>query len=290
MARFDFAAGDAPENITVNPDGSLTLSMLGASANKPPKLMRITSSGHRTTLADGHQGDQITGNTRGSDGTVYYNVQSEDASRAGVWKLPPHGHPQRLAALPADGLPNGLAIDPADRTLYAADSLKGTVWAVPVSGGPATAWLTGPTLAPDPDASLKLGANGLRFHNGAVWVTNFNQGTLLRIPVTAHGAPGRVHTVTGDLTDADDFSFLNDCSDIVFAAQNDPTDRITVVHPNGTTQTVLTAHDGLASPTATAVRAKQLYVTNAGLNPPHEAKLQRGTINLDALTARTRHH
>ncbi|WP_328745976.1 SMP-30/gluconolactonase/LRE family protein [Streptomyces sp. NBC_00285] len=288
-AAFDFASGDSPENITTNPDGSLTVSMLGVPANKPPKLVHITASGQRTTLVGGHLGDQITGNTRGDDGTVYYNVDSDDASRNGTWKLPPHGRPQRLAALP-DGLPNGLAIDQAGRTLYAADSLNGTVWAVPVSGGAARVWLTGPELAPDPNASLKLGVNGVRFHKGAVWVSNFNQGTLLRIPVTAHETPGPIRTVADNLPDLDDFSFLNNRSDTVFAAQNDPTDRVSVVHANGAHESALTVDDGLASPTTTAVRGNQLYIANAGLNAPHDAKLQRGTINLDTLTTHPRHH
>ncbi|MFD7283488.1 SMP-30/gluconolactonase/LRE family protein [Streptomyces sp. NPDC059862] len=285
VAPFDFTAGEAPENITVNPDHSVTVSMLGAPAGKRPQLVRIAPSGHRTVLAVGQRGDQITGNTRGSDGTVYYNVQSSHASRNGVWKLPPSGQPQRIAALPTDGVPNGLAIDPAEQRLYVADSLKSTVWAVPVSGGSATAWLTDPALAPDPYASLSLGANGLRFHNGAVWVSNFNKGTLLSIPVTPTGAPDRIHTVTSSLTAVDDFSFLSDRSDVVFAAENDPTDQVAVVYPNGTTKTVLTASDGLASPTATAVRGKRLYITHAGLTKPHDAKLQRGNINLRALLA-----
>ncbi|MEU1804750.1 hypothetical protein [Streptomyces sp. NPDC019937] len=290
MAACDFASGDSPENITVDPDGSLTVSLLGAPARKPPKLIRITSSGHRTTLVSGHLGDQITGNTRGSDGTVSYNVASDDASRNGTWKLPPHGRPERLAALPVDGLLNGLAIDPTGRALYAADSRSGTVWAMPASGGPARVWLTGPALAPDPKASLKLGVNGVRFHKGAVWVSNFNQGTLLRIPVTVHGTPGAIHTVADKLPDVDDFSFLDSRSDTVFAAQNDPTDRISVVPPNGTAQTAPTAADGLASPTTTAVHGNQLYIANAGLNAPHDAKLQRATISLGALEAHPRHH
>ncbi|MCX5097691.1 SMP-30/gluconolactonase/LRE family protein [Streptomyces sp. NBC_00365] len=288
-AAFDFAAGDSPENINVNPDGSLTVSLLGVPANKPPKLIRITPSGQRTTLVDGHLGDQITGNTRGSDGTVYYNVDSDDASRNGTWKLPPHGRPRRLAALP-DGLPNGLAIDRAGRTLYAADSYNGTVWAVPISGGPARVWLSGPALAADPDGSLPLGVNGVRFHKGAVWVSNYSQGKLLRIPVTAHGTPGRIHTVADNIPDFDDFAFLNNRSDTVFAAQNDPTDRVSVVHPNGTHETALTVDDGLASPTTTAVRGNQLFIANAGFNAPHDAKLQSGTINLHALTPHPRHH
>ncbi|MFE6523754.1 SMP-30/gluconolactonase/LRE family protein [Streptomyces sp. NPDC057794] len=286
---FDFASGDSPENINVNPDRSLTVSLLGMPANKPPKLVQITPSGQRTTLVNGHLGDQITGNTRGSDGTVYYNVDSDDTARNGVWKLPPHGRPERLAALP-DGLPNGLAIDPAGRTLYAADSYNSTVWAVPTSGGQAKIWLNGPALAADPHGSLPLGVNGVRFHKGAVWLSNYSQGKLLRIPVTAHGTPGPIHTVADNIPDFDDFAFLNNHSDIVFAAQNDPTDRVTVVRPNGTTQVALTTGDGLASPTTTAVSGDKLYIADAGFKAPHDAKLQSATINLHALTGHPRHH
>ncbi|MFD6280344.1 SMP-30/gluconolactonase/LRE family protein [Streptomyces sp. NPDC060209] len=281
-AAFDFAAGDAPENITVNPDSSMTISMLGSSAAMPPKLVRISPSGHRTTLAVGHKGDTITGNARGNDGTVFYNVMSKDASRTGVWEIPVSGSPQRLAALPADASPNGLAIGPNGRTLYVADSLKSTVWAVPTSDGRAAVWLTDPALAPDKSASVPLGANGLRYHNGSVWVSNISHNTLLRIPVTQSGAPGRIHTVTSHLTGVDDFSFLDERSDVVFAAENER-NEIVMVYPDGTTKTVLTASSGLASPTSTAVRGRRLYITNAGLNEPHDAKLQSATINRTAL-------
>ncbi|WP_234342944.1 SMP-30/gluconolactonase/LRE family protein [Streptomyces fulvoviolaceus] len=286
LATFDFAAGEVPENLTVNPDGSLTISMAGSFAGKPPTLVRVDPSGRSKVIAAGQLGDTFAGITRGRDGTVYFNVKSSDTSRSGIWKLPLDGTPRRIAALPTDGLPNGLALDPAGRTLYAADSFKGTVWAVPASGGTASAWLTGPAFTPDPSvpAPYRLGANGLRFHKGAVWVTNYSKGTLLRIPVTVTGAPGRIHTVTSNLTGADDFNFLNDRSDVVFAAQYGLTPpKIAVIHPAGTTETVLTALDGLASPTATAVRGNRIYITNAGITEqPHDAKVQRGTINLTA--------
>ncbi|WP_327725405.1 hypothetical protein [Streptomyces europaeiscabiei] len=278
LAAFDFTAGDSPENITVNPDNSLTVSMLGSVAGKRPALVRVDPSGRNQVIVAGQPGDTFTGNTRDRQGSVYYNVASSDASRAGVWKLPPGGTPRRIAALPTDGLPNGLAIDPAGRTLYAADSNKATVWTVPSSGGTATVWLTDPALAADPSAPVPLGANGLRFHKGAVWVSNLAKGTLLRIPVTAAGAPGRIHTVTSSLSGVDDFNFLNDRSDVVFAAQNG-LNQVALVHPDGTTETVLTAKDGLASPTSTAIRGNRLYVTNAGLTEPHDAKVQRGTID-----------
>ncbi|MEH0411041.1 hypothetical protein [Streptomyces scabiei] len=68
----------------------------------------------------------------------------------------------------------------------------------------------------------------------------------------------------------------------MFAALNTQ-NKVAVVFPDGTTKTVLTASDGLASPTATAVRGKRLYITDGGLNEPHDAKLQIGKINLAAL-------
>ncbi|MCX5356264.1 hypothetical protein OG901_53420 [Streptomyces mirabilis] len=282
LASFDFSAGDSPENITVNPDNSLTISMLGSVAGKRPALVRIDQSGRSKVIVAGQPGDTFTGNTRDRQGNIYYNVSSSDASRAGVWKLPPGGTPRRIAALPTDGLPNGLALDPSGRTLYAADSYKGTIWTVPATGGKATAWLTDPALAADPSGPVPLGANGLRFHKGAVWVSNLAKGTLLRIPVTTTGTPARIHTVTSSLSGVDDFNFLNDRSDVVFAAQNG-LNQVALVHPDGTTETVLTAKDGLASPTSTAVRGNRLYITNAGLAEPHDAKVQRGTIDPAAL-------
>ncbi|WP_245685591.1 SMP-30/gluconolactonase/LRE family protein [Streptomyces yerevanensis] len=298
-ATFDYAAGEIPENITANPDGSVTLSMLGSCAvcerTHGPQLMRISASGERTVLVTGQVGEAISGNTRGSDGTVYYSVWAPgNAARNGVYALGPGGSPQRIAALPADSGPNGLAIDAAGRTLYIADSLKGIIWSVPVSGGSATPWLTDAALAPVPTEALPIGVNGLRFHNGALWASNFNKGTLLRVPVTGTGAAGPIRPVADGLPNIDDFSFLTPRSDVVFVAQNGSSsqngpDRVVVVYPNGTYKPVLTSADGLASPSATAVRGNRLYVTNGGVPEPHDPKLQTGRINFTALLAHAAH-
>jgi hypothetical protein len=292
-ATFDYAAGEIPENITVNPDGSVTLSLLGSCAvcarTHAPELMRISASGQRTVLATGQLGEAISGNTRGSDGTVYYSIFSPaDAARNGVYKVLSDGTSQRVAALPAGSGPNGLAI--AGNTLYIADSFQATIWSVPVSGGSVTPWLTDAALAPVVTEALPIGANGLRSHNGALWVSNFNKGTLLRVPVTSTGTPGPIRQVTSGLPNIDDFSFLTPWTDVVFVAQNGSSsqnapDRILVVYPNGTTKAVLTSADGLASPSATAVRGNQLYITDGGVPEPHAAQLQTGKINIPALLA-----
>lgn len=179
-----------------------------------------------------------------------------------MWHLTPAGTARRIAGLPTDGLANGLAIDLSRGTLYAADSRRGTIWTVPSAGGEATAWLTDPALAPGPSASL--GANGLRFHNGAVWVSNFSRGALLRIPIADSGAAERIQVVSSELDGIDDFSFLTGTSDVAIVALN-TSHRIAVVYPNDTVRTILTASDGLASPTSTAVRDEQLYITDGGL-------------------------
>jgi DNA-binding beta-propeller fold protein YncE len=294
-AAFDYAAGEIPENITVSPDGSVVLSLLGSCAvcerTHGPELMRISASGKRTVLATGQVGEAISGNTRGNDGTVYYSVFAPaDAARNGVYKVLPDGTSQRIAALPAGSGPNGLAIDPAGRTLYIADSFQATIWSVPVSGGSVTAWLTDAALAPVVTEALPIGANGLRSHNGALWVSNFNKGTLLRVPVTSTGTPGPIRQVTSGLPNIDDFSFLTPWTDVVFVAQNGSSsqnapDRILVVYPNGTYKAVLTSADGLASPSATAVRGDRLYITDGGVPEPHAAQLQTGKINVAALLA-----
>ncbi|WP_406436591.1 hypothetical protein OHB14_61960 [Streptomyces sp. NBC_01613] len=299
VAKFDFAAGEIPENITVDPDGSVTLSLLGSCAvcqrTHGPELMHISASGERTVLATGQVGEAISGNTRGSDGTVYYSVWAPgNAARNGVYKLLADGAPQRIAALPADTGPNGLAIDPTGRTLYIADSLKGIIWSVPAAGGPATPWLTDAALAPVPTEALPVGANGLRFHNGALWISNFNKGTLLRVPVTPAGTAAPIHVVTGGLPNIDDLSFLTPRSDVVFAAQNGSSsqngpDRVVVIYPSGTYKPVLTSADGLASPSATAVRGDRLYITDGGVPEPHDPKLQTGRINFAALLANAAH-
>lgn len=177
-----------------------------------------------------------------------------------------------------------MALDPSGRTIYVDDSLKSTIWAVPVKGGKAKAWPTNSALAPVTSEAVPFGANGLKFHKGAVWVSNLAKDSLRGIPVTADAKPGRTHLVTGNVDGVDDFSFLflDDRSDVVFAARNAP-DTVLVICPDDMFRTVLTHADGLTSPSATAVRDGRLYVVDGGLNAPHNAQMQSGEINCSVL-------
>ena len=145
-------------------------------------------------------------------------------------------------------------------------------------------WLVGPALAPVESGPGHFGVNGVTYHDGAVWASNTDRQTLFRIPVTAAGAPGPVQVIAGNLTGIDDFKFLSDRSDVAFVALNSA-NEVAAVFPDGRAKIVATSADGLDSPTDTAVRRSQIFITDGGGNPPHNAQLQAGKINFAALFA-----
>jgi sugar lactone lactonase YvrE len=174
-----------------------------------------------------------------------------------VWRLRPGGLPQRIAALPANGLPNGLALDPRTQKLYITDSVLGAVWTVPVTGGAPAVWSSAPQLASDGF----LGANGLKIHNGAAWITNLDKGTILRIPILPDGRAGQVDTEATGLQGIDDFTFTGQ-GDQLLAALDGPSE-VALVQPDGSHSIVLTSADGLDNPTSVALRGNTVYVTSA---------------------------
>ncbi|MFI7501508.1 hypothetical protein ACIBVL_23990 [Streptomyces sp. NPDC049687] len=267
VAHFNFAKGQTPENIALEPDGSADLTF--AFARQVAKVTRKGDKRILATLPDVANPDTpvgaavVTGIARAENGTLYVNYVT-GTSKTGIWRIAPDGSaPKQIAKLPRDGFPNGLALDERRGVLYAADSLRGTVWRVPRKGGTPTAWATGAALDPGtgPEAS-GFGVNGLRFHHNAVWVSNSDAGTLLRIPVRQGGSAGRIETRATGLTGIDDFGFVERHRDTVLAALI--TDNEVVrVRPNGTHTVVLTEDDGLSNPTSVAVRGRSVYVPSA---------------------------
>lgn len=165
-------------------------------------------------------------------------------------------HPRRIAPLPATSLPNGLALDHRTRTLYVADS-TGVVWRVPTTGAGAGVWSSGRELAP----ADFLGANGLKLRDGAVWVTNLDQGTIVRIPLQANGKAGPARIAATGLTGVDDFAFTGRGNEIIAALNT--ANQVALVKPDGTHTVVLTGADGLQGPTTIALRGRTVYVPSA---------------------------
>ncbi|MFF0560589.1 SMP-30/gluconolactonase/LRE family protein [Streptomyces sp. NPDC004266] len=265
VAHFDFAAGETPENIALEPDGSALLTF--ASAHKVVRVGRNgsgpTDVATLPTVTD-PPGALLTGIARAHDGTLYVNYVTGTDEENGIWRIRPDGSaPQRIVKVPVDGFPNGLALDERCRTLYAADSARGVVWSARVPDGneevEAAVWATGAALRPTDE--LPYGANGLKLHDGAVWVSNSAHSTLLRIPFGKDRTAGPIQTRATGIVGIDDFAFTGH-GDTVLAARV-TADKLELVRPDGSHKTVLTAADGLDGPTSVAVRAKSVYVPSA---------------------------
>jgi sugar lactone lactonase YvrE len=260
VIHFDLQAGQQPENIALEPGGAadLTFALIG-------QVARVTPGGHLTTLATLPPapagagapviGVPVTGGiVRAPDGTRFVNYSTGTADLTGIWAFRPGGTPTRIAALPATSFANGLA-RAADGTLYVADSAQGAVWRVRPGGAPAV-WASGPQLAP----AGFLGANGIKTGDGAVWVTNTDQGTLLRIPIGRHGAAGPVKAVATGLAGIDDFTFAGHGE---FLAAINAASELVRIRPDGTHTVVLTSAGGLSNPTSAAIAGRTLYVASA---------------------------
>ncbi|MEV5972593.1 hypothetical protein [Streptomyces sp. NPDC051921] len=270
VAHFDFAAGQTPENIALEPDGSADLTF--AYAHQVARVDKDGTTEVLATLPDvaNPQTPNIgaavtTGIARAHDGTLYVAYATGTAAENGIWRIPPGGTPELMAHLPADGLPNGIALDEECGTIYVADSVRGVVWRVPVGEDAHTVWASGAAL--EPTVEIPFGANGLKLHNGAVWVSNTGQGTLLRIPIGPgpDHAAGPVETRATGLT-MDDFAFTGHGDTVLAALVLE--DKLELVRPDGSHKTVLTQADGLRNPTSVAVHAKKVYVPSAAYFAP----------------------
>ncbi|GHB47022.1 hypothetical protein GCM10010377_42470 [Streptomyces viridiviolaceus] len=262
VAHLDIAGGQRPENIALEPGGGAVVTFAYSR-----QIARISLTGEvhiLATLPEPPAGSTtpalsspfLGGIVRTHDGTLYFLNATGSNDLTGLWRLRPGGAPQRIAALPADGLPNGLAIDQHERRLYIADSVLGTVWRVPAGGGTPTRWATTPELAADGF----LGANGIKIHRGAVWVSNLDKGTVLRIPVTRHDKAGPVQTRATGLVNIDDFAFIGHGDTLLAAINAD--NEVALVEPSGRHKAMLTGADGLENPTSLAVRGTTAYIAS----------------------------
>jgi hypothetical protein len=255
IVPLDLAAGQQPENIALEPDGSadLTFAYTG-------EIGRVTPDGRVGVIAripvpaDGdvpvvHRKLFLGGITRAPGGDLYVAVSTGTAA-TGLYRVRPGTAPVQVAALPPAGFHNGVARDPAGGDVFVADSFGSVVRRVSPRTGQVTDWATGDLLAP----VNGFGANGVKVHDGAVWVSNPDRGTLVRFPLS--GTPGRV--VADGLGPVDDFAFHGGT---VVAAVNQENRVVTISH--GRTRTILSTSDGLANPTSVAVRGDTLYVADS---------------------------
>ncbi len=267
VVAYDAMAFQAPETVATDYWGNryVGLALTG-------EISRVSANGQVDTLATLPIGPPLTpcGNLFGIMGALtitpwglYVNVAACDLEDRGVWWVSPwSGATARIASLPLDALPNGIAHRFGQ--LYIADSGTGRIWRTSAFGGPAEIWVEDPLLDPVPTPIGAPGANGLQFYGNELYVANSSTGDLVAFPMEWGEQPGipRVHATLDD--GCDDFAF--DLYGTAYCT-TDPFNTVVAVYPDGDTEVLLTIADGLDGPTATAFGRLSdrfsLYITNA---------------------------
>ena len=163
----------------------------------------------------------------------------------------------QLTTLPADTWPNG--VDVVGSHAYVTDSLRGAVWKVRIDRvtSPKTPWLVSSLLTPSDDPKLAIGADGVLYRDGTVWLTSYAQGLIVKVHVRRDGSAGRPVVLASDprLVTADGIVF--DRHGTLWVAVNhralaDSTSdggHLVTVSPRGTVRDVAFAEGRLDYPT-----------------------------------------
>ncbi|MEY2513395.1 MAG: hypothetical protein QOJ89_753, partial [bacterium] len=147
--------------------------------------------------------------------------------------------------------PNAIAFDGQGR-MYVTDSATGSIYRA-VGDGPLEPWFSDPLLLGDGSFGfgVPLGANGIAYRQGSLYVAATEKGRIMRIPVDSHGTAGTPQVVADgpQLVGADGLAF--DVRGNLYIAAN-AQNKLLRLSPGGGIETLATAADGLDFPSGIA--------------------------------------
>jgi len=174
------------------------------------------------------------------------------------------GNPGPTYPLPDQGgsLCEELAFD-ADHTLYALDAWGGAVYVKSASAAAFTTWTSDPLLQPTSAASIPFGARGILIEGSDLYVTNFNTGALVHIPIEPDGSAGVASaiTVTPGLTNPESVRAL-DAQHFVVAEDvwESPDGLVSELTVSGASATKTVLADHLLGPSTLVIVGDNLWV------------------------------
>ncbi|HEU5076899.1 MAG TPA: SMP-30/gluconolactonase/LRE family protein [Polyangiaceae bacterium] len=280
----EFVSGqDIPESVTADAAGNLYISQ-GSS------ILQRTPDGTLSVFSTLPLPIFALGLKVGPDGCVYAASTSlSEVPGAFVWRACAPGTAEVFADLDHSGAPNDLAFDD-DGELFVTDPVLGRVWQVDSEGTPSV-FIDDPLLEGTPDAPAllfrPLGANGIAFdkHQRFLYVSNTDQGSIVRIRVNDDEPAAEVFAENPELRGADGVAF--DRAGTLYVAVNG-LDALVSVDRHGEVE-LLAQGGALDSPSslvfgATHATRHKLYVVSSafmrtlGLKPgtPQPALLSTG--------------
>ena len=190
------------EGITVDKRGNVFVS------NSP--------AGELWKIAPGAAGPEVFGTVEGitappdlglvglavdAPGNVYGTVVSfSNPDINGVWKFDRNtGEATHAPGSEAIVLANAIAFDKRGN-MYVTDSAAGAVYRIPKGGGPAELWVADATLQGTGvlGVGIDVGANGIAYRHGDLFVSNTEMGSIVKIPILGNGDAGTPSVVIQD--------------------------------------------------------------------------------------------
>ena len=185
--------GVVPEGVAVDKPGNVFVSARDGSDGI---ILKFTCDGVSSPFADLGEGT-IGGLAVRANGDLFATMA--ESENQGVYRVDRLGNAERMTGTEAIVYPNALAFD--DRgTLYITESYSGEapsygpggIWRV-TPRGEAELWLRDPLLTGLGFVlGFPVGANGIAYFHGALYVANTDKGLLLRIPIEGDGSAGDI--------------------------------------------------------------------------------------------------
>lgn len=270
VAHFDAQAGELPEGLALT-NGAAFVGFAPTSRVVKVDLTTGQSADYGQLPAPVPNQGFMTGLVQAANGDVYAGLASFVPDvQPGIYRIPQEGGAAELfakdAALP---FPNGLAFDD-DGSLFVTDSGTGSIFRIGTDGH-AERWASGDALLGNKDAcnaagpGFAIGANGIVVEHDAVYVTNLDQATLVKVPRERDGSAGKVATIAGPDCDtlggADGLARAADGSFVVAVNRQNKLVKVTA---QGETHDILNGAP-LDFPASVQAADNALFVTNFAL-------------------------
>jgi sugar lactone lactonase YvrE len=275
----DYGVGELPEGIAFDKMGNMYVSI-----QSKGEIWKIRPNGAESLLFSVPTAAAF-GLAVDACGNVYATF-ALGTSGNGVYRITKDGDGKLLPGTEKILWANALAFDKRG-SLYITDTWDGAIWRV-TPGGSARLWLQHDLLEglelTDPgkvQGFPPVGANGIGYWHGDLYVANTEKGLLIRVPILKYGKAGVPQVVAGDVgkiggPDGMLYGLDGITLDVfgnVYGAlvlQN----KLVKINPdNGKVEVLLTDKDGLSNPASLAFGTgkhyrKTIFFTNFSLIDP----------------------
>jgi sugar lactone lactonase YvrE len=290
VIAYDPAAGEFPEGIAVDKRGNVYVSL-----DELGEIRKISPDGSESLFVDFEE-PGLLGLAVDAPGNVYVARNTGNPATHGVWRVNRSDISERLPDSEQILFPNSLAFDKRGN-LYVTETfaldeqgnfIDGAVWRIPPNGS-AELWIRHPYLAgvnwPDIPFPFPLGANGIAYRHGSIYVVNTEKAHVVRIPILEDGSAGMPEIITNafeELFVLDGIAL--DVHGHIYALVIAQSKLVRIDPSDGSITTLATADDGLDFPASLAFgtgkgNRQSVFITNFAIGPPGGAG--PGVVKID---------